>query len=316
MRYRLGMNALSSWGFADPFLPPTKAGWLNVPLRFARLFAAIDVPAATDSDGLQKAAGITATLNRTYWPHGAAEPAGLVSGSWGKGTRVHPSGDLDLIYILPPEVYHRYQARAGNRQSALLQEIKNLVAASYPRTEMRGDGQVVVVDFTSIRVEVVPAFRTASWTLLTCDTHYEGTYKVSDPHAEYAALDRADWRAAGRVRRLVRLMKLWCRASGADLPGFSLEMLGSQFMQTWAHADWDWWDWMVRDFLAFLVTRANTWVYFPTTHESYWLGDGWVPRALKALRAADAACAYEAANLDAPAADQWCAIFGRRMFGA
>jgi hypothetical protein len=45
----------------------------------------------------------------------------------------------------------------GNRPAtALLQEVKNRLARTYPNTDMSGDGQVVLVNFGSYNVEVVP----------------------------------------------------------------------------------------------------------------------------------------------------------------
>jgi hypothetical protein len=45
-----------------------------------------------------------------------------------------------------------------NRQSALLQEVKGVLAETYPDTDMSGDGQVVLVRIGTYNVEVVSAF--------------------------------------------------------------------------------------------------------------------------------------------------------------
>lgn len=304
-----GLSALAP----APAPPP---GWAWVERRFERLFQAIAVTDAAVKDGITKASRVTRALNRAYWPLGPSEPKGLLVGSWGKWTRVHPSADLDLLYVLPPAVYWRYEARIGNRQSDLLQEIKGQLAPTYPKTRLRGDGQVLVVNCASITVEVVPVFDLPTGQFLSCDTHLGGSYKVIDPRAEFAALDAADQRFSGRIRRLVRLAKLWKRTSGAEIPSFALELLATEFMASWAHGERDWWDWMIRDFLAFLVGRANTWVHFPGTREAYWLGDSWRPRAERALRAAEIACGYEQASWDGMAASSWSSVFGRKVLGA
>ena len=317
------MNALAPRGLQGllgvPYLAPPPVpvpGWLWVEHRFERLFAAIAVTDAAFQDGITKASRIAGALNRTYWPLGPTEPKGILAGSWGKRTRVHPSADLDLLYVLPPEVYWRYQARTGNRQSDLLQEIKSQLAPTYPNTTLRGDRQVLVVNCASIMVEVVPVFDLANGQFLSCDTKMGGSYKVTDPRAEFAALDVADHRFNGRVRRLVRLAKLWKRSSGADIPSFALELLAVDFMAAWMHSAWDWWDWMMRDFLSHLIAQANTWVHFPVTREAYWLGDSWKPRAEHALRAAETACTYEHLSWDEMAAVEWSSVFGRKFLGA
>lgn len=315
------MNALAPrnalCGLSPPApvpLPPP--GWALVERRFESLFQRIAVTDAAFQDGVTKASRITRALNRIYWPLGSAVPKGIIAGSWGKWTRIHPSADLDLLYVLPPEVYWRYEARTGNRQSDLLQEIKGHLAPTYPNTALRGDGQVLVVNCASITVEVVPVFDLPTGRFLSCDTHLGGSYKLIDPRAEFATLDVADQRSSGRVRRLVRLAKLWKRTSGADIPSFALELLAAEFMASWAHAEWDWWDWMIQDFLAFMVGRANTWVHFPGTREAYWLGDSWRPRAERALHAAEIACGYEQVGWDDMAASSWSSVFGWKVLGA
>ena len=191
-----------------------------------------------------------------------------------------------------------------------------LVAPTYSQTDLRGDGQVLVVDCHSITVEVVPVFEYDNGQFLSCDTHFGGSYKLIDPRAELGALDAADQLFSGRVRRLVRLAKLWKRASGADIPSFAFEILAVEFMGSWPHAAWNWWDWMMRDFLAFLISRSNTWVFFPGTGEMYLLGDTWKPRAERALKAAETACTYEQWSMDDAAATAWSSVFGRRFLGA
>src|SRR3546814_21165790 len=79
-------------------------------------------------------------------------------GSWAKGTRVRPPRDVDIYFQLPVAVYERFEQVKGNKQSAILQEVKGVLQKTYPNTDMRGDGQIVVVRFNSMSVEVAPVF--------------------------------------------------------------------------------------------------------------------------------------------------------------
>jgi hypothetical protein len=49
---------------------------------------------------------------------------------------------VDLYFLLPVAVHGRFQADLWNRQSALLQEVKEVLTDTYPDTDMSGDGQV------------------------------------------------------------------------------------------------------------------------------------------------------------------------------
>ena len=54
-------------------------------------------------------------------------------GSWAKNTRVRPPRDVDLYSLLPSHIYHRFEqyTPGANKQSALLQEVKSKLAATY-----------------------------------------------------------------------------------------------------------------------------------------------------------------------------------------
>ena len=61
-----------------------------------------------------------------------------------------------MVYELPAALYAQYNAYAGNGQSALLQAVRRSIERTYPRTDLRADGQVVQVPFTDgITFEVV-----------------------------------------------------------------------------------------------------------------------------------------------------------------
>jgi hypothetical protein len=66
-----------------------------------------------------------------------------------------------MVFELPAKDLERFKKVEGNGPSQMLQEVKRCLEARYPRTKIRGDGQVVVVEFDRYRVEVLPAFYNA-----------------------------------------------------------------------------------------------------------------------------------------------------------
>ena len=106
---------------------------------------------------------ITRAVNSEFWDSASETAHSLYVGSYGRGTAVDTS-DIDMLVELPREEYNRYDALKGNGQSRLLQALKNAIMQTYPKSNIRGDGQVVVIDFTDgIRFEVLPAFRQIDW---------------------------------------------------------------------------------------------------------------------------------------------------------
>jgi hypothetical protein len=175
--------------------------WIYVRARFNRLLANLTITAAQSEDGETKEAGVRACLNRHYWGLSSETNNSLLIGSWGKKTRRRPSRDIDILFLLPPSVYRQFEQRTGNRQSQLLQEVKDVLARTYSQTSIRGDGQVVVVPFNTIMVEVSPGFRCQDGSVIICDTNDGGRYKTSTSEAEASDLAASDARWNGTVER-------------------------------------------------------------------------------------------------------------------
>lgn len=94
-----------------------------------------------------------ACLNRHYWNSESRTDHSVFIGSWGKNTATRPPRDVDLYFVLPVEVYYRFERYIWNKQSALLQEVKSVLGETYPDTDMSGDGQIVLVNFSSYNVK-------------------------------------------------------------------------------------------------------------------------------------------------------------------
>ena len=115
-------------------------------------------------------------------------------GSYGRGTAIDTS-DLDVLVELPNDEYEHFHSLSGNGASRLLQAVKNAVMTPYPKTNIKADGQVVVVQFSDdMRFEILPAFRKiiygGNWdgTYIYPDTHMGGNWLTTNPKAEQKAM--------------------------------------------------------------------------------------------------------------------------------
>lgn len=68
-------------------------------------------------------------------------------GSYGRGTEIYTS-DIDIVVVLPYEVYVQYNNYAYNGQSQLLQTVKNSLKKTYSSSTLNGNGQVVDINFS------------------------------------------------------------------------------------------------------------------------------------------------------------------------
>ncbi len=286
--------------------------WYYFRARFRALHHNLGLTPNQVEDGETSYRGVTACLNAHYYGHSDEWANAQLGGSWRKHLRVRPPRDIDLLFVLPFSVFQRFENYIALRQSSLLQEVKGALEKKYSRTTMRGDGQVVVVPFDHVTVEVVPAFLLNNARLLICDTKNGGRYKETDIAAEVGALDWADAAYNGCARFLIRMMKQWQRHCNVPIQSFMLERLVLEFLSVAdaLHIDHQWLDWLARDFWGYIQSRANGYVTMPGTGKTVALGDAWLSRAITARARAVRACDYERDNEDISAGSEWQQIFG------
>lgn len=289
--------------------------WTAVRQRFAQFDANLNLTPFQRLDGYGKREGVVDCLNRHYYDAASETDHSFLIGSWAKDTAVRPPRDVDLYFVLPPSVYHRLQSYAWNRQSALLQEVKAVLAQTYPDTDMSGDGQIVLVKFASYNVEVVPAFELQTGGYWICDTKNGGSYRYTNPRPEVAHIDAVDKANNANLRPLIRMLKAWQKTCAVPIKSFQLELVATDFIQQspWRLYDFFWFDWIIRDFFAYLYHRANSHVIIPGSFERIALGEEWRGRCKTAYVRAAEACDHEKINRVEVAGDEWQKIFGTQI---
>lgn len=289
--------------------------WAGVTKRFSTFHQNLGLTDDQINEGTNHHAGVRRSLNNHYYRSSSDSSNSFLIGSWGKYTRTRPPRDIDLYFVLPSEVYHRFESVQGNKQSALLQEVRRILQATYPNTVLRGDGQVVVVAFNRMSVEVVPAFLLQGGQYWICDTHNGGQYKTSDPKSELAHIATINDAYSGNLRAIIMMMKAWQEYCNVPLKTFCIDLIAADFLQqcSWGKNGYFWYDWIMRDFFAYLYGKANQSVFVPGTCEMIFLGDEWQSRAENAYSRAVKACSYEYNDLITLAGEEWQKIFGKQI---
>src|SRR5712692_9203403 len=220
---------------------------MTVSQRFDKFLSNISLTYEQEQDGIKKHSGVRNCLNKHYFNITSESANSRLVGSWGKWTRVRPPRDIDVLFVLPPAVYQRYEGKIGNKQSQLLQEVKSVLSYTYSTTKMRADGQVVVVPFASYAVEVAPAFQLKTGRYWICDTNDGGKYKETDPDAEIQAISASDTQYKGNTRHLITMMKTWQAYCSVPLKSFLVELVAVEFISSWQHHGNTsvYYDWMV-----------------------------------------------------------------------
>jgi len=212
---------------------------------------------------------ITKRINLDYWWTDSETNNSLIVGSYGRGTAIHVS-DIDMIVRLPYSTYEKFNNYFGNGQSALIQEVKSVLQKTYSKSYVRGDGQVVKIDFTDgICYEIVPGFINKDGESYTYpDTNNGGSWKTTNPRAEIKEINSKNNSCNKNLKRLCRMARAWKDKWDVPIGGLLIDTLAYNFIKDWEHRDksYTYYDWMSRDFFEYLKNQDS--------NKDYWLAPG------------------------------------------
>lgn len=257
-------------------------------------------------------AEITKRLNKDYWDSTSEVDHSLQVGSYGRHTAIRDVSDLDMVMELPQSVLDRLSKVEGNGPSQLLQEVRASIMTRYPKTSVKGDGQVVVVSFERYVVEVLPAFLQVDGSYRYGDSNDGGSWdNYCRPREEIAAVNGLNSRCNRNLKRIAKMLRAWKNSSGAPLSGMLVDTLAYNFFKsntTYDDKSYASYPELIRDVFAFLANQPE---------QDYWLAPGSNSRVAttgkfqrKAKKAA--AKAQEALDADTDKKKQrlWKEIFG------
>ncbi len=299
---------------------PASRKWQYLTARFDAFLKNMDFTDVQVQTFRTNIDGVVECLNRKYWPF--RMPAHVyhkIGGSWGTNTQVRTISDIDLLYVLPNDMQRQFIQRVGNVQSQILQDVRNTLFATYPRSDIRGDGPTVVVKFDSIKIEVAPIFSRTGLPVQyedlvgdACYTNDGGSFQPTAPAAELLQLQTVDNRVNGALVALIRMLKVWKQYCNVPIKSIVLQQMAIAFMRGWP-ADQTrlmYYDWIVRDFFRYMLTQVNGFAILPGSLQIVSFGNDWESKAKSAYNAAVSACTYEAANYNSFAGQEWQKIFG------
>ncbi len=217
---------------------------------------------------LQRYHRINKRINADFYGANSDTQHTLYVGSYGRGTEIRTS-DIDMLVILPYDYYVRYNSYSGNGQSALLQAVKTSLQTTYSNSYMRGDGQVIKIDFADgIKFEIVPAFLNIGGSFTYPDTHDNGSWQVTNPKAQIDALNSKNRETNKNLKRLCRMIRAWRETNNIDIPGILIDTLAYNFIKNWEYntKSYEYYDYVSRDFFKYLQDISS--------NQSYWLAPG------------------------------------------
>ncbi|EPE9901124.1 conserved hypothetical protein [Flavobacterium psychrophilum] len=306
--------------------------------RFDTFINNIKLSSTQYDDATTKYNNVCKALHNYYYPNltynGSTK---FLIGSYGKNTAISPPGDIDVIFKIPYATYERFSKnKTGPR--GLLNEIKSILDKTFTTTErIKPNGMVVDVAFTTFNIEVLPAFE---WTI----SDWNGTFTVPDtsigstflpssidfgnvgtnygrwkriePRKEINELNNSNTQNKNNTKNLVMMMKQWIVFCSVPIKSVVIERLAIEFLRYYEHNNKSsvYYDYLVRDFLSYLLNKENATVFMPGLNENIQIGSSWLSKTQTASSRAIKACEYEAAKKDFDAAYEWKKIFGNPYY--
>lgn len=256
---------------------------------------------------------ITSSLNKKFRDSESKTANTLQVGSYGRWSAIKGISDLDMLYIMPQGKWDTYKS---GRQFQLLSDVKDAIKARYPRTDVHVDRLVVTVTYSNFHVEVQPVFEEYDEDHKSYfkypDTYDGGSWKVTKPRQEIAAMKDFVDQKNKNLRRLCKMARAWKNKHGVVMGGLLIDTLAYNFLNSTSFYDdksYMYYDSMNRDFFEYLMNQ-------PDQDHYKALGSGQNVKVKKKFQK-KAKLAYELCvkaieerNPDS-INDKWKAVFGR-----
>lgn len=168
---------------------------------------------------------IVKKLNQNYYETDSDSDHLYIVGSVGRNTAISNISDYDIIFELPHETYLKFNSYSNNGQSCLLQEVKKVIKETYPSTDIKGDGQVIVVQFTDYKIEVVPGFKENDDRFKYPDSNDGGHWKYTDPIPEKNASLQQIEATNNNYKRFANILRSWKNNVGFKFKGLLIDTL-------------------------------------------------------------------------------------------
>src|SRR5258705_1805588 len=220
-------------------------------------------------DIAQRAGLISRRLNLAYWYSDSHDYHSFYTGSFGRGTAIGLTSDVDLLFRVPYEIYQRFNGYVSNGQAALLQEVRGHIIKTYKFTNIGSDGCVVAVPFDDgVTIEVLPAFVNKDGSYTFPNSQDGGSGKTTNPKPEIDEIAAMDGKTNGNLKSLCKMARAWKATCDVPMGGLLIDTLAYSFIRSWEHREksYLYYDWLSRDFFEHLVGQDET--------KTYWLSPG------------------------------------------
>jgi hypothetical protein len=238
---------------------------------------------------------ITKALNKSFYDDLDNDTLhSLQVGSYGRKTAIDGISDLDMVFEISDQDYKKYNLRAHNGQSDLLQDTKTAIAKTYPNTEIKGDGQVVVVNFTNVIVEICPANLQNDNTYKYPDSNDGGSWKITKPRQEITEINSYNQTTNSNLKNLCKMTRDWKNKNGVKMGGLLIDTFCYNFLkenEDYHSTTFSNYDELVKDLFKYIseLSKEQKFWYAPGSNQKVYKKSNFHSKAKKAFNNAEEA---------------------------
>ena len=232
---------------------------------------------------------ITKALNKSFYNDLDNDTLhSLQVGSYGRKTAIDGISDLDMIFEITDVDFKKYNSRLNNGQSDLLQDTKKAIQKTYPNSDIRGDGQVVVVNFTNYVIEVCPASLQSDNSYKYPDSNNGGSWKITKPRQEIKELNSFNGTTNSNLKNLCKITRAWKNKNGGKMGGLLIDTFCYNFLkenENHHSTTYSNYDELVRDFFKYVseLSKEQKFWYAPGSNQKVYKKSKFHSKAKKAF---------------------------------
>lgn len=178
---------------------------------FEKFINTISLTKNQREDAIKKYEGVCRCLNQNFYNTEYSNKVKFLFGSYKKKTTISSNTkDVDVIFKIPKDKFSEYQSQE-NGPSNLLTKIKKILQSKYSTTEnIKNWTKVVLVDFQTFKVEVLPAMEQENGKF-TIPNNGQGADWLEDfnPKGEIDNFYKSNNSNGKLTRKLIKIVKKW-----------------------------------------------------------------------------------------------------------
>lgn len=261
----------------------------------------------------ERTKAVTRAINQQYW-HMRSDTRNIhFLGSYGRDTAIKGLTNINLLAVLPGQVYKRFQSHPGNGQASLMLEMRESIKHISLGAYINSEG-CLLMPVDSLTIEIIPGFATDKKAFLYPESHDGWRWATFNPLREIEAMDEYNYKYGGKVKHLAKMMRAWRLTYQAKIPGMLIDTLVMNFMDDWEgnSTSFAYYGYMCLDFLEYvsgLKKEQLVW-YAKGSNRKLTREDDFGAHAYTAYKKAKQALQLENEGSSPRASQTWREVFG------